>query len=449
MPDKKNVFVMGLDEPNRRALESTRHAKRCAFHSLLPYERLVHVDKYSIQTMLDDARRQLDAFDGSVDALITQWDFPMTTMVPLLCRERGLRAPSLESTLKCSHKYWSRLEQRRSIPEHTPHFCAVNPFDEGPFARLQLDLPFWLKPVKSFGSKLGFKVETREQFELALAEIREKIGKIGEPFNELLQHAELPAEVREVGGFWCIAEELIDGRELAPEGSRQNGHTRVHGVIDLALGGPHGKSIEELRLPSLVPEHVQERAIHAAQTFLEYIDFDDGCFGVEFFWNEKTDRLMVVEVNPRISQSHGYIFEMTRGQSNHEVAVSVALGEPSQLSFDEGEYEVASKFWLRDYEHEENTVVTRVPTDEDLRRVSERFPCARVSILVEEGQRLGTLPDQDSYSWLLAEIKLASDNRARLCENYAAVTAMLPFELDHQRLQLDATCRQLGNANVG
>jgi len=427
---------MGLDEPNKRALETIHHAEPCEFHTLLDYEDTIHLDHYPVEDMLQKARAQLDAFDGSVDAIIAQWDFPVTSMVPILCRERGLRSISLESSLKCGHKYWSRLEQQKAIREFVPRFEALNPFDDDAVSKMELGFPFWLKPVKSFGSKLGFKIENEDHFREAIEAIREEIGKIAEPFNMILGYAEMPDEVRHADGYWCLAEQLIEGHELAPEGSMQDGQVRIHGVVDLGLGGPHGKSIEQLRLPSRLPQSVQQRAKDAATKLVKQIDMNEGCFGVEFFWNERTDEMWVVEINPRISQSHTYIFEMTTGQSNHEVAVSVAFGETPRLSTEEGEYEVACKFWLRDYEHEEDSVVTRVPTDEDIARVQERFPSARIFPMVEEGQRLGDLKDQDSDSWLLAEIKLAAETWGELEANYEQVVDMLAFEFDRSRISI-------------
>lgn len=436
MTRKRNVFVMGLDEPNRRAIETIHHAESCEFHSLLAYEDTVHLDEYPVEEMLQKAREQLDAFDGTVDAIIAQWDFPVTSMIPILCRERGLRSISLESALKCGHKYWSRLEQQKAIPGCVPRFEAVNPFDDQALSKMEMDFPFWLKPVKSFASKLGFKIENEEQFREAVGEIRDEIGKIAEPFNVILGHARMPDEVRDIDGYWCLAEQLIEGHELAPEGAMQHGQVRVHGVVDLGLGGPHGKSIEELRLPSRLPETVQKRAIAAATKLVRQIDMNDGCFGVELFWNERTDEMWVVEINPRISQSHSYIFEMTTGQSNHEVAVSVAFGETPRLSTEEGPYDVACKFWLRDYEHEETSIVTRAPTEEDIARVQEKFPSARIFPTVERGHRLGELKDQDSYSWLLAEIKLAASDWDELQRNYEEAVDMLAFELDEKRISI-------------
>ena len=62
--------------------------------------------------MLQEAEGQLNSFDGSIDAIVGYMDFPVSTMLPILCRKFNVRSPSLESLLKCEHKFWSRSVQR-------------------------------------------------------------------------------------------------------------------------------------------------------------------------------------------------------------------------------------------------------------------------------------------------------------------------------------------------
>src|SRR5690625_3185159 len=149
--------------------------------------------------LLERARQQLDSFDGSIDAIISHWDFPTSCLVPLLRTERGLPAPSLESLLKCEHKYWARVEQAKLVPQSVPAFAAVDPFDPDIVDQIELDYPFWLKPTKAFSSHLGFYIENREQFERALAETREQIGEIGASFNQVLARVDLPPEIQGIG----------------------------------------------------------------------------------------------------------------------------------------------------------------------------------------------------------------------------------------------------------
>src|SRR5699024_723944 len=102
----KNIFVLGLTDVQRRELETVRRAEDYAFHGILDYETLVNTTDLDFEQLMADARAQLDAFDGSIDAIIAHWDFPVSVMTALLAEEHGLPAPSLPSLLKSEHKGW-------------------------------------------------------------------------------------------------------------------------------------------------------------------------------------------------------------------------------------------------------------------------------------------------------------------------------------------------------
>lgn len=75
-------------------------AERYRFHSLLSMEEMRSGEEIELWDLLDKSVRQLDAFEGSVDAIIGFWDFPVTTMVPILCKRLdGLRCASLEAVV--------------------------------------------------------------------------------------------------------------------------------------------------------------------------------------------------------------------------------------------------------------------------------------------------------------------------------------------------------------
>ena len=115
-----NVFVLGLDEHNERILRDLPGAEQYRFHSLLSVEALLRGEEISLRDLLDKAAHQLEDFEGSIDAIIGFWDFPVSSMVPILCHRFGdLCCASLEAVVKCEHKYWSRLEQQKVIEEYS------------------------------------------------------------------------------------------------------------------------------------------------------------------------------------------------------------------------------------------------------------------------------------------------------------------------------------------
>lgn len=426
--DPLNVFVIGLDDDHRTDLERIPHPERYHIHALLETDRVVGRTECDVESLLDEARGILDEFDGSVDAILAHWDFPTSVMAPILCAERGLPSPSLESVLRCQHKLWSRIEQQASVPECTPDFCAVNPFAERPFEELTLDYPFWLKPVIGYGSMLGFHVEDRADFDRAIEEARQHVHRLGEPFDQVLRRVERPPEVREVGGCHMIAEALVGGREIAPEGHVHQGRFAAHGLIDM-VRDERNESFDRYEYPARVKEEVVSRVFDASARVLERIGFDDGCFNIEFFFDEDQDRLWMVEINPRISQSHSKLFYMVDGCSNHEVAVHVALGERPHFEHGAGSFQHAAKFLYRRPGKQDAKVVD-VPDEEDLAKLRERQPDTWVNVRVKPGMRLSELRDQDAYSWLLAELAIGAQSQEELVAKYDEAVEMLPFELE-------------------
>jgi|SRR5690606_24814261 len=116
----RNVFVLGLDQGNLDQLRNIPGTDDCVFHGLLTEEELVSGEQVALGELLDKAERQLADFDGTIDAIIGYWDFPTSSMVPILCRRHGLRSASLDAVVTCEHKYWSRLRQQEVIDEYPP-----------------------------------------------------------------------------------------------------------------------------------------------------------------------------------------------------------------------------------------------------------------------------------------------------------------------------------------
>ncbi|HLS14783.1 MAG TPA: biotin carboxylase, partial [Beutenbergiaceae bacterium] len=73
----KNIFVLGLDASNHEVLVSMPGAQELAFHQLLTQDELQE-GEVSVPDLLERAEAQLTAFEGSVDAIVTYWDFPAT-----------------------------------------------------------------------------------------------------------------------------------------------------------------------------------------------------------------------------------------------------------------------------------------------------------------------------------------------------------------------------------
>ena len=423
-----NVFVLGLDDFHRGELQTVTNAGGLAFHPLLDKATVLDPNGSRFGDLLEGARGELDAFDGSVDAIIAHWDFPTSVLAPVLAHERGLPAQPLRSVLMCEHKYWSRLAQREVVPEVVPDFAGFDPFDDDPLASIHLEFPFWVKPVKSYSSQLGFMVRSAEDFAEALDELRAGVHELGDLFDEALRLIDLPAEIAQMGGTACIAERLVSGRQLAPEGAVHEGDVYVHGVFDMPKD-QRGLQWSRLVYPAQAPEQVQRRMIEVSERLLRHIGYDDGCFNVEFMWDEERDQLWLVEVNTRISQAHSDLFAKVDGMSNHEVALDVALGHTPSMPEQRGPFNVAAKAIIHTDEIDDG-IVARVPDEAEIAELTERFPHTYVRIAVEPGDRLSELTEQSSYRYDVGTLYLGAHDWDELDEVHRACLEHLCFEFE-------------------
>ena len=425
MMSKRNVFVMGAEPFNFARLQSIPAAHECNFLPLFTFEQVQGAQRYPLEQLLTLAGEILGSFPETIDAIVGYWDLPVSAAVPVLCERFNLPAPPLSSVIACEHKLWARRIQHRAAPECVPKFVDVNPFAVSDGASVGLDYPFWLKPVKSFQSHLGFRVSNDAELGFALDRIRAGIARMAEPFNRLLQRVTLPMELAHVDGYHCVAEQLVAGRQCTLEGYVLDGEVCAYGLIDSVRCGALS-SFARYEYPSLLPAPVQRRIVDLTARLVTALGLDHTAFNAEFFYDESADKLWLIEINPRISQSHAELFERVDGVSNHEVAVDVALGRQPRLSPGAGRFRCAAKCFVRSFR---DGIVTRAPTRRQVRRVERSMPGTIIRPLVHEGTRLGMLVDEDSYSYTLALVYLGADCREELMARYERVVAALPFEV--------------------
>lgn len=416
---KKNVFVVGLEPFNLQLLKAVRHADDYAFHGLLSYDEIAAAKRFDLEALFDKARRILRDFGGAVDAIVGYWDFPTVLMMPILRREFGLRGPTLESVLRCEHKYWARRLQAEVVPDEVPEFRLVDPFHPAAPDRIDLAYPFWIKPIKAHSSLLGFRISNRRDLERALQNIRAGLHRFAEPMNVIMGYADLPADIRAVDGYHCIAEAIIsDGRQCTLEGYVFDGAIEVYGIVD-SIRGRNRSSLERYEYPSALPPSIRARMIASAKHVVARAGLDNTPFNMEFFYHETRDAISLLETNARISKSHSPLFDKVEGVPHKEVMLDVALGRKPDFPARHGRFRYAAKFMPRLYGHHDLWRVRHVPDDSRLREIEEAFPGSEIQLHVRDGMQLGELHHCDPYSYELAAVFMGAKSRAGLRRDFA------------------------------
>jgi len=445
---KRQIFVLGLDDFQRPLLDELPQADECDFHGLLTMERVREGDRIPITELIDEALADLDRFDGPVDAIAGFWDFPINCLVPILSDKLGLPHKPLAGVVACEHKYWARVVEQFVIPGAIPPFEAVHPFAPDAASSIGLEFPFWIKPVMSYSSYLGFYIDGPDTLAASLGTIRNEIGQLAEPFDRVLEMLELPEDVAHVRGDWCIAEGIIGGHQCTLEGFIHHGHSEVYGIVD-SLRVPGGTSFASYRYPSALPGTVQERMTSMACRTVEALGLDHSAWNVECFWDEGTDQVWLLEVNSRLSESHTDLFSKVDGVSHQSVMLDLALERKPSMPTGQGKYAYAGKFFVR---RADDACIESVPTADEIAAIEHDIPDTRIVLKVEPGLWLHDLPYQDSYTYDLAWIYLGADSPTDLEERYREAAERLSFsfsdEADRTGIDLAAPDPHVREANL-
>lgn len=424
----KNVFVIGLNAYNAERLRRLRGVEDVVFHPLLTAAQVSETEEFDIPAMLKEAEATLDAFDGSIDAIVGYIDFPVSTMLPLLCEKYSTPNASLQSLLKCEHKYWSRKVMAEVIPEHIPKFTAFDPFDDNALSQIgeaDLRFPFFVKPIKSSGSRLGFRINSPEDFDYAVEKIRAEIGQISEPFNVVLDKADLPDEIRAIGGHYCMAEQVIGGRQCTIEGYVHDGEVVPYATVD-SIRYAQFLSFFYYLYPSSLPRSVQETMYDITRRIMAHIGYDNAGFNIEFYWDEIQNKIWLLEINTRIAQSHCDLFEMVDGVSHQQVTIDLGLGRRPGMPRGAGPKKVAAEFFYRVFFRD--ATVARTPSRAELEVAAEQVNGTRIVSYVSKNMRLSELPEQDAYSFAIASIWMGANKPSTLMWNYEQVLKKLNYE---------------------
>ncbi|MEX2614566.1 MAG: ATP-grasp domain-containing protein [Alphaproteobacteria bacterium] len=422
---KKNVAVVGYDNFNEKyLLETIRDAEEICFVPVLDRnETAIQKQSYPFAERLQLGLQRLNGISGGVEGIITFWDFPSSALTPFLARDANLRYASVESVIKCEHKVWSREEQAAVVD--TPKFAPFYPFDDDPLGDVTLDFPFWVKPAVGHSSILGFEIRNVEEFQDALEKIRSSIRTHTTPFRYVMENVDLPDRLAEKGASLCIAEEIIShGDQVTLEGYVQDGEIFVYGVVDsLRLENEH--SFSRYQYPSALDEQTIARMKEKTAKIMRRFGYDNCPFNIEFFHDDSTGRIDVVEVNSRVSQSHADLFYKVDGQSNFQIPVDLALGRSPRWDSGMGEFAVAAKFFIRIFE---NGRSTSVPDAASLGALERAMPDVRVDVKIAPGQLLADLPEQESYSYEIADVFVGGRDEKELIEKFEASKDFLHFE---------------------
>ena len=420
------VLTVGLTPPDAYWLRRIERPQRFRFRSIGDFAQADNPELCRPREFVAAAVREAQGLDEKPAGIVAFDDYPATLLALAIAEKLRLPGPSLGAAVLCSHKAWSRLLQRESVPAAVPRFQVIDPGRRYGPGDLELALPFWLKPVKSSMSYLGFRIGSFADFKRALTAARAELPRYTAAFRELVDMASpaVPAGAAPIGADWLIAEELMGGRQCTLDGMMLGGRLTAIGVVD-SIRLRNRVSFTRFDYPSGLPRAAQAAMAAIAERALTHIGLDNGMFNIEFFFDSRSGRPMIIEINPRFSPQFSDLFQKVDGTLTHQYVVEMAAGERPNPTRRTGAHRIAASCVLR---AARDHFVARAPTSRDIARLQAAIPDTHVYVTTESGHRLSESA-QDSYTFRYGLIHLGARDRGDLERKLVKAKKLLRFRL--------------------
>lgn len=256
-------------------------------------------------------------------AVVSHHELYGALVAAMVAERLGLAGPSVAAVLACQHKLYARTVLQEVCPQENLRFAAVDarPNLSPPAS---IGLPVYLKPARATFSMLARSIHGplawRDYFANVSAD-RWITRRLLAPFEQAIAR-HLP----EAGSsLRFLAEEPVWHPQYNLDGYRDQSGIHLLGVVD-AVSYPGTQAFQRWEFPSKLPQTVIARALAVAQRFLAAVGFGQGFFNMEFFYDPVSDRISVIEFNPRLSSQFGDLYRGVLGLNPHAMALAIALG---------------------------------------------------------------------------------------------------------------------------
>jgi biotin carboxylase len=420
----KDILVLFPNEWDRAELEGPRYRGQYRFRyegfDLFRFPENVRLAFFDARRFIDRiVARYRHAGLAGVVSNEEQWGALIAAVV---AQRLGLPTADPRAILAAQHKYYARRLIERAVPEATPRY-AVFPYNVRRPEEVGLPFPCFVKPVKATYSILARRVERFEDVRRLMTFRpleRFILEKLIQPANDLAGDLALGFDV---DAHHMIAEEVLTGTQVTVEGFACGGEVNILGIVD-AVMYPGTIAFQRFEYPSAVPADVQARMRVIAERVVRALGFDHGVFNVEMFHDPATDRVTVLEVNPRIAYQFADLYEKVEGFNTYDAVLALATGGAPTLVKGRGRYRHAASFILRAFGRPR---LKAFPDRARIAALQRRYQDARLMVYVKTGAQL-----EREVKWLgsyrYAILNLGAMNGSELVERYHDVKGALAFE---------------------
>ena len=343
----------------------------------------------------------------------------------LLAERMGWPGTPVKAIMACQHKLHARQVLQQVAPEANVPFQLLDAEYGGPVPH-GLTYPLFVKPVKAAFSVLAKQVNSHAElhrhtrfgaWELWI------IRRLVEPFERMArQHLgpQVPSAHR------LMLEAPVQADQFNLDGYVFNGQCHALGVVD-ALMYPGTQAFMRFQLPTRLPQAVQDRALDVARRFLAAVGFTHGLFNMEFFHDDATGELKVIEFNPRMASQFSDLYRQVNGVCLHEVSLALAHNrDPALLPRHTPTAGAAASFVYRVFDR---TAAVRMPTAAQLARFAAAYP---QGLAMQFPKSAGSIARD--FKWLgsyrYGIVHLGGATQADMLAHHRAASALLGWPAD-------------------
>ena len=346
----------------------------------------------------------------------------------LVAEQNGWPGTPVNAILACQHKLYARHILQQVAPEANTHFSPL-PSRYGEDIPDGLTYPAYVKPVKAAFSVLAREVQSREELQahtrFAPWELW-VIRHLVEPFDKLVrQRIPLAGSAHKL-----MLEGPVKARQYCLDGYVYKGVVHTLGVVDSVMY-PGTDCFMRFDYPGHLPAAAQAHAADVATRFLQAVGFDHGLFNMEFFHDEDSDKLTVIEFNPRMASQFSDLYQRVDGINLHAIGFHLAHGEDPALELTRRKHPdsrgAASSFVFRSFDAQAKIVF---PSDAQKRQLHAQFPDALLFEFPKDAEQIAR-----DFKWLRSYrygiLHLGADSETALrqaCEKACAILGWpLPY----------------------
>jgi hypothetical protein len=183
---------------------------------------------------------------------------------------------------------------------------------------------------------------------------------------------------------------------------------------------PGSASFMRFAFPGVGDAALAARVQEAAERVVRGYALGHGFFNLEFFVDECSGALKLIEVNPRLAAQLAQFYEWVLGVDTYELGFALALGRPLPFAH-APRFGAAASFVWRSFEV---ASCPRLPTSEDKAWLAREYPEARLELYPKRGGSLRRdLKWLGSHRW--AVLNMPGHDEADLRRRYERICARL------------------------